>query len=238
MFCQNCGGPLTPNVVFCPACGQQQPVLPGSTPPPLPTGNAVVMAAPFIPPVGVQARGLHWIGQGWEIVKTDLGLFMGITVLYAVIASVGSFLTQGPMQCGFHIACMKKIVRGRTEIADLFLGFNFFVPALLAALVIGLFSFIGFLLCIIPGLVVASMYKFTYLFIVDKRMDFWPAMQASHAVVKNDYIGFILFLLALVGLNVIGVCCLIIGLLITIPISFMAITLAYRELVGFEPNTV
>jgi len=25
------------------------------------------------------------------------------------------------------------------------------------------------------------MFEFTYLFIVDKRMDFWPAMQASHA---------------------------------------------------------
>ena len=57
------------------------------------------------------------------------------------------------------------------------------------------FTFAGTLLCIIPGLVVAAMYKFTYLFIVDKRMDFWPAMQASHAVVKNDYFGFTMFLL-------------------------------------------
>jgi len=27
---------------------------------------------------------------------------------------------------------------------------------------------------IIPTLVIAAMYKFTYLFIVDKRMEFWP----------------------------------------------------------------
>ena len=39
------------------------------------------------------------------------------------------------------------------------------------------------------------MYKFTYLFIVDKRMDFWPAMQASHASRKKDYFGFTMFLL-------------------------------------------
>ena len=100
------------------------------------------------------------------------------------------------MQAGFHIACMKKIVRGRTEIGDLFLGFNFFVPALIAALVIAVFCFAGVLLCIIPALVIAAMYQFTYLFIVDRRMDFWPAMQASHAVVKNDYFGFVLFLRA------------------------------------------
>ena len=185
----------------------------------------------------VKSRGVEQ-AAGRDNVIFELGLFMGMTLVYAVVASVGSFLTQGPMQCGFHIVCMKKIVRGRTEIGDLFLGFNFFVPALLAALVIGLLGFIGFLLCIIPGLVIASMYKFTYLFIVDKRMDFWPAMQASHSVVKNDYVGFVLFLLGLVGLNIIGFCCLLIGLLITVPISFMAITIAYRELVGFEPNTV
>src|ERR1035438_2504042 len=46
------------------------------------------------------------------------------------------------------------------------------VPTLVASIVIGLFVFAGTLLCVIPGLVVAAMYKFTYLFIVDKRMDF------------------------------------------------------------------
>ena len=71
------------------------------------------------------------------------------------------------------------------------------MPALVASLVIAVFTFAGTLLCIIPGLVVAAMYKFTYLFIVDKRMDFWPAMQASHAIVKQDYFGFTMFLLAL-----------------------------------------
>jgi uncharacterized membrane protein len=207
-------------------------------PPPLPTGNAVVPAPPFVPPVVVKATGGRWISQGWEVVKTDIGLFAGLTALYAIVGSVGSVITQGPMQAGFHIACMRKLVRGRTEIGDLFLGFNFFLPAFVAALLIGLFSFIGMLLCIIPGLVVMSMYKFTYLFIVDKRMDFWPAMQASHAVVKQDYFGFLLFLVLMSLLNIGGLICCVVGLLVTIPISFMAITIAYRELVGFEPNTV
>ena len=61
------------------------------------------------------------------------------------------------------------------------------------------------------------MYKFTYLFIVDKRMDFWPAMQASHAVVKNDYFGFTMFLLLMVLVNLLGVLCCIVGVLVTIP---------------------
>jgi hypothetical protein len=238
MFCQQCGEKLEPHVLFCPACGHQQTVIEAPTPPPsLPGGNGVIPAIPFHPPVAMKAAGGQWISQSWEIVKTDIGLFVGLALLHLIVGSAGSVLTQGPMQVGFHLACMKKLVRGRMEIGDLFQGFNFFVPAFVAALVIGLFSFLGFLICIVPGLVVMAMYMFTYLFILDKRMEFWPAMEASHAIVKNDYVGFTLFLLALALLNIAGILCCIVGVFVTIPISMMAITIAYRELVGFEPNT-
>ena len=129
---------------------------------------------------------------------------------------------------------MKKLTGRNAEVADLFRGFNFFVPALVASLLIGILSFVGFLFLIIPGLVIAAIYKFTYLFIVDKRMDFWPAMQASHAVVKNDYFGFTMFLILAFLVNVVGFLCFFVGLFITIPVTFAAITLAYKEIVGFE----
>jgi uncharacterized membrane protein len=91
---------------------------------------------------------------------------------------------------------------------------------------------------VIPGLVVAAMYKFAYLFIVDKRMDFWPAMEASHAIVKRDYVGFTLFLVLMFLVNLLGVICCIVGVFVTIPVTFAAITVAYKEIVGFEPQTV
>ena len=105
-------------------------------------------------------------------------------------------------------------------------------------LLISLFTTIGAILCIIPGLVVAAMYKFTYLFIVDKRMGFWEAMQASHAVVRNDYFGFTVFLLALAGIAILGFLCLIVWMFVAIPVTFAAITIAYHETVGFEPRTM
>jgi uncharacterized membrane protein len=126
----------------------------------------------------------------------------------------------------------------RAEMGDFFKGFNFFIPTLIATIVIGIFTFLGTLACIIPGLVIAAMYKFTYLFIIDKRMDFWQAMQASHAVVKNDYFGFTMFLILAFLVNLLGLCCLVVGLLVTIPVTFAAITVAYRDIVGFEPGAV
>jgi uncharacterized membrane protein len=143
-------------------------------------------------------------------VTADLGNFALLSLIFVLVNSVASIVTQGPLQAGMHLFCAKKLYGRRAELGDMFKGFDYFLPAFVAALLIGLFVFVGVLLCVIPGLVVASMYKFTYLFVLDKRMDFWPAMQASHDVVKNDYFGFTMFLIAMGCINILGfLCCIV-----------------------------
>jgi uncharacterized membrane protein len=227
MFCQKCGAQVSPDVRFCTICGQ-------SIAPRAPVGPA---PAAWTAPLGVKSQTGRWISEGWQMVKEDLGNYMLMALLFVAVSSVGSIITQGPMMAGFHIVCMKRTMNRKAEIRDLFKGFNYFVPTLVASIIISLFVFGGMLLCIIPGLVINAMFHFTYLFIVDKRMDFWPAMQASHAVVKDDYFGFTIFVLVLGLLNLLGVLCCVVGVFITIPISFAAITMAYKEVVGFEPGT-
>jgi uncharacterized membrane protein len=220
MFCHSCGTQVNTDVQFCPNCGQS---LTTAVP-----GVSVVPA--FVAPVGVTARPGHWIGAGWEMVKADLGNYALLGLIFVALNGLVPMILQGPLMAGFHIYCIKRILGRPAEFPDLFKGFNFFVPTLVASLVISLFVFGGSLLCVIPGLVLAAMYKFTFLFIVDKRMDFWPAMQASHAVVRNDYFGFTMFLLLMALVNFLGV-------FITIPVTLAAITIAYQELVGIDPQT-
>ena len=226
MFCHSCGTQVSTDVQFCPNCGQS---LAGSPAP--------AAAPPYVARTGLTARPGVWIGAGWDMVKADMGNYVLIGLVFVALNALVPVILQGPLMAGFHIYCIKRLLGRQTEFADLFKGFNFFVPALVAFVVIMLFTFAGSLLCVIPGLVVAAMYKFTYLFIVDKRMDFWPAMQASHAVVRNDYFGFTMFLLLMVLVNLLGVLCCVVGVLVTIPLSFAAITVAYNELVGFDPLT-
>jgi len=192
----------------------------------------------WTPPAVVNVRASHWISEGWALVTADLGNYVLLALVFTLLSAAVPVVLQGPLIAGFHIFTIKKLMGRRAEFADFFLGFNYFVPTLVASIVIGLFVFCGTLLCIIPGLVVAAMYKFAYLFIVDKRMDFWPAMQASHAVVKRDYVGFTLFLILMALVNFLGVLCCIVGVFVTIPVTFAAITIAYKEIVGFEPRTV
>jgi len=223
MFCHSCGTQVPSDVAFCPNCGQSLAA------PVTPSGPA------FVARGEIKATPGKWIGMGWELVKADISNAVLMTLLFIVIAGVP--FIGGALIAGFHYWFQKKLMGLRGDFGDLFKGFNFFIPTLVASLLIGLFTGIGACLCIIPGLVVAAAFKFTYLFIVDKRMDFWPAMMASHEVVKNDYFGFTMFLLLTVLVNLLGALCCIVGLLVSIPVTFAAITIAYQELVGFDSST-
>jgi uncharacterized membrane protein len=227
MFCHSCGTQVSSEDGFCPSCGAS-----------LSAASRPSAGPVWTPQPGIRSQTGRWIGEGWEMVKDDLGVYVALALVTLLLGAMVPFIIQGPLTAGFFIFCMKKTLNRHAEFADLFTGFNFFVPALVASLVIALFVSIGTLFCIIPGIVIAASCKFTYLFIVDKRMDFWPAMQASHAVVKNDYFGFTMFLVAMTLLNVLGFVCCLVGVLVTIPISVAAITVAYRDIVGFDPRTV
>ncbi len=229
MFCHKCGTQVGPEVQFCPTCGAS--LAPGAG------SLAATPETPWTPPAVVEVHAGRWISEGWALVTADLGNYVLLAVVFSVLSGAVPVILRGAMIAGLHIFTMKKLMGRPADFADLFLGFNDLVPTLVASIVFGLFVFCGTLLCVIPGLVVAAMYKFTYLFIVDKRMDFWPAMQASHAIVKRDYAGFTLFLLLMVLVDFLGVLCCVVGIFVAIPVTFAAITIAYKEIVGFDPRT-
>jgi uncharacterized membrane protein len=228
MFCNKCGTEISADAQFCTACG---------TPLPEAGGLIVAPAAPWMPPETVQVQASRWIGQGWVLVQSDMGSYILLSLIFLVLTSAVPIVLHGPLIAGMHIFTTKKLLGRRAEVADLFTGFNFFLPTFVASLLIALFVSIGMILCIIPGLVLTAMYSFTYLFIVDKRMDFWAAMQASHEVVKRDYFGFTMFVVLMLLVNLLGLLCCVVGLLVSVPVTWAAITVAYNELVGFEPVT-
>jgi len=230
MFCSTCGSSVESNTRYCPSCGREL----GSAETALPT----TLPAPWNPPQIVEVRAGHWVGEGWRLVKSDIASYVLMTLVFLLLGSAACGLIQGSLIAGLHLFTIKKILGRNAGFEDMFQGFNFFVPTLLASLVIGLFVGVATIFFVIPGLVVAAMYKFTYLFIVDKRMDFWQAMRASHEVVRRDYVGFTLFLVLLILVDILGALCFAVGFFVALPVTFAAITVAYREVVGFDQRTI
>jgi hypothetical protein len=50
-------------------------------------------------------------------------------------------------------------------------------------------------------------------------------------------VGFTLLLLLLLLVDVLGLLCCVVGIFVAMPVTIAAITVAYAEIVGFDPHT-
>ncbi|HLD46596.1 MAG: hypothetical protein A3K40_05090 [Syntrophobacterales bacterium RIFOXYC2_FULL_60_23] len=147
---------------------------------------------------------------------------------------VASFAVSTPLLMGNFIVSA-KLLQGQTpEFRDFFVGFQYFLPLLLLSVVAGFFIAIGTLLLIIPGVYLAVAYLFASYLVVDRRLDFWPAMDLSRRTVNPRWFGYFAFVLLIALLNLAGVVALGVGLLVTIPLSFCAMTAAYAGIFGLQ----
>jgi len=77
-------------------------------------------------------------------------------LLVGIIGNISAGILAGPMMVGYMRMIKTDDEGGKIEIGDVFKGFDDFIPALLAVLVGGIAVGIGFMLCIIPGLLVMA----------------------------------------------------------------------------------
>ena len=230
-YCPECGNQLTGSDPHCPACGQLT-----DAPPPLLEPSPARTQASL--PLG------DYFKTGWGLFMQYPGGFVGFCLLYLLtqavlhsipyVGAVASFAVSTPLLMGNFIVSA-KLLHGQTpEFRDFFAGFQYILPLLLLSLVAGLFIGIGTLLLIIPGVYLAVAYLFASYLVVDRRLDFWPAMELSRRTVHPRWFGFFAFLLLLALLNLAGAVILGVGLLVTIPVSFCAVTVAYAEIFGLQ----
>ncbi len=178
----------------------------------------------------------EWLSEGWDLVKQDLFAH----VLLALVVGLGSAITGGilggPLICGYIWIIIEKMRNPayKPAIGDLGKGFEVFVHALVACLIWSLFASVASSACGLGQFVVNGFLVFTYPLIMDRRMEFWPAIQASYEKVTPDWLGFCLFHLAQVGVMLLGVIACVVGVFVTGPICVVAMVAAYRDNFGLE----
>ena len=75
-------------------------------------------------------------------------------------------------------------------------------------------------------------WSFTLPLIIDKQMNFWPAMKASWKKVHKHWWLLLGFTVVVGLLNLAGACACCIGLLFTVPIGIAATMFAYEIIFG------
>jgi hypothetical protein len=77
------------------------------------------------------------ISEGWNLVKDQYGLFLGITFVGMLLAGLVPFgIIMGPMYCGIFLALFMKMRGEPIEFGTLFKGFDYFVESLVVTLLI------------------------------------------------------------------------------------------------------
>jgi uncharacterized membrane protein len=89
---------------------------------------------------------------------------------------------------------------------------------------------IGFVFLIVPGIYLAVKYQFYDYLIVDKGMGPIEAIKRSGVLTEGVKWNLVLFWLALVGINILGMIALGVGLIATVPVSWLANAYVYRRL--------
>jgi len=96
----------------------------------------------------------------------------------------------------------------------------------------GLMILVGFILLIVPGIILGVMLMFVGYVVIEEKLGPVDAIKRSMALTKGNRWKLFQLALALLLLNILGLLALLVGLFVTIPVSFMATVHAYRALKG------
>ena len=106
-----------------------------------------------------------------------------------------------------------------------------FGPYIVAAILFGIGSVIGFILCIIPGVIFVIFYGFYGFIIIDKgEQSPVEALKRSQQLVSGHFGAVLGLAVVLILINIVGALLCGIGLLFTVGISAIAWAYAYRAL--------
>ena len=161
------------------------------------------------------------VSAGFNGLKKDPVTHIVTTLLIGIVGSVTAGLLTGPMMVGYMRMIKREDEGFKAEIADVFKGFDDFVPALLAVLLSSIVVGIGFMFCILPGLLIMALVPVaTYLVAVGEKDGINAIKRAWDAVKANlmgaFFCGLVLAIVGSLGSFLCGV-----GIILTLPIAFI-----------------
>jgi len=191
------------------------------------------------------------IGFGWDVAKKNIGFL----VVAAIISIIAEGIPQGLQQVtegnpisvifaliglsvsvvinlGWIRIALRFCDNEKPEYGDLFSQYPLFFRYLGAGILYVLIVLAGFILLVVPGIIWAIQFNFAFNLIVDKKVGVMDSLRMSSAITRGVKWNLLVFALALLGTNLLGALALGIGLLWTIPATYVAGMYVYRKLLA------
>jgi uncharacterized membrane protein len=181
------------------------------------------------------------IDKAWEMFKARALFHIGFAFLISTIqlaftlyledfVFIYSIFLAPPLVAGFYLVANRMSQGEYVDFQNFFDGFKYMLPLIVVNLITAIFILCGIILFILPGIYLGVGYLFSLLFVLFGGFDFWTAMEISRKLVHTNWWKFFGFVLILLLINIGGFLCLVVGLLVTIPLTYLSVYVLFEEL--------
>jgi uncharacterized membrane protein len=186
---------------------------------------------------------------GWDATKANLLFLIGVIVLTGIIGGLPQLLSDRNQSSA--LSCVLSLIsiilntliglgltkvtldlaeRRTPQLSDLWAPAPLFLNYLLAEIIFGVMFTIGLVFLVVPGIIVAVVFGLYAYVIVDRGAGPIEALSRSAEITKGVRMDLFIFGLLLIGINILGALVLLVGLLISVPVSMVAGAYVYRQL--------
>ena len=193
----------------------------------------------------------QWIDEGFKIYKANFATLVLAALILVALSSVTMMILLPPLTAGFILLTL-RIIDGESPPpgpGTVFSGFSVFINALvfmliwfvvmsLGSMLLGWFPIIGPVASLFFCYALETLLVFALFLIADRQMGFWEASTLSMDVVKTNFWSFFGLTVVASVIGGIGSLAFVIGVVLTLPIGFCIIAVAYRAVLGTETSVV
>lgn len=187
------------------------------------------------------------------------------TGLIPCVGGLVQLVIQGPLMGGLYMVFLRMIRRQDAAVGDAFSGFSTsFLQLFLVGLITGMIIFvcmipaivvialsaaatksdphplvlgIAFIVTALPIIYLTICWLFSMPLVIDKRLDFWPAMELSRKVVTMHWLSVFLLTLVCGLITIAGAFALCVGILVAAPVAMASLTYAYEDIFSGGSST-
>jgi uncharacterized membrane protein len=153
------------------------------------------------------------------------------SIIVTIIGWILLLVVSGWIQSAY-LSGMLDIANGREVTVGSFFKPRNLGSVIVASLIVGLLSAIGFFLCIIPGVIVSILLMFTVVALLDRNLAAVDAVKASFEISKANFGNVFLAWLVMVATMIVGALLCGVGLLVAYPVATLFLVYTYRSLTG------
>lgn len=155
---------------------------------------------------------------------------LGFSALMMLVVGLVSFVVQSVLEMGAIRIVLNIRAGHKAEFANLISEMSQLLNFILAQILVLVVVMIGTMLLIIPGIIATVGLFFVPYIVIDKKLGPVEAMKESWRLTKGHKWNLLWFGSILIIMNMLGMMAFGIGLLVTLPISFLATVYAYKWL--------